>query len=32
VIAGVVDTGHKFITSNNNTGDKFIVSDSNVGD
>jgi hypothetical protein len=25
VIAGVVDTGEKFITSDNDTGDKFII-------
>jgi hypothetical protein len=32
VIAGVVDTGDKFIASDNDTGDKFIAGDNNVGD
>jgi hypothetical protein len=32
VIAGVVDTGDKFIPGDNDTGDKFIAGDNNVGD
>ncbi len=32
VIAGVVDTGKKFITGDNDTGDKFIAGDNHVGD
>jgi hypothetical protein len=32
VIAGVVDTGGKFIVVDNDTGDKFIAGDNNVGD
>jgi hypothetical protein len=32
VIAGVVVTGNKFITGDNDTGDKFIAGDNNVGD
>ncbi len=32
VIAGVVDTGNKFITGDNDTGDKFIAGDYNVCD
>jgi hypothetical protein len=32
VIAGVVDTGDKFIDGDNDTGDKFIAGDNNVGD
>jgi hypothetical protein len=32
VIAGVVDTGDKFIASDNATGDKFIAGDNDTGD
>jgi hypothetical protein len=32
VIAGVVDTGDKFIAGDNDTGDKFIAGDNNFGD
>ncbi len=32
MIAGVVDSGNKFIAGDNDTSDKFIVGDNNVGD
>jgi hypothetical protein len=32
VIAGLVDTGDKFIACDNDTGDKFIAGDNNVSD
>jgi hypothetical protein len=31
-IAGVIDTGDKFIAGDNDTGDKFIAGDNNCGD
>ncbi|MFN9906330.1 MAG: hypothetical protein ACK56F_09435, partial [bacterium] len=32
VIAGVVDTGDKFLTGDNDTGDKFLTGDNDTGD
>jgi hypothetical protein len=32
LIAGVVDTGDKFLTCDNDTYDKFIAGDNNIGE